>query len=789
MSDVGSFYDREKERTQIPSQIRENKTESQIIVLAGTSGVGKSGLAQFLLHQCLSEIKSVTVAIGKSSNGTIDNLTFFNALYQELNSLAGYKRTYKLRTAKQHGRRNLKSWIHIILSAIKSRLHLDSNLHVAEPILEYGVSKKLDYIISLLNDGPFIVNIENIQNVDTQSNELFKHILSQVTPVTWVLEYTLPKAENQEPFLAFCNEWHSLNVPLQVYTIEKLDFDLAENLIPKTVRASCDLELLKKKYDESHGNLMTLIVAPDSITPNEDTIECSLHALDQAERYVLYLLFLNEKPMLKSTLFLLLTQIDENNIFYNQNRASELLHGLETRKFIKERNGAYCIHHDSITVAISELNVEPALYLAYRVLVTYYRGLLSTTELDIEETVIHLCSLYFKFSDERVVELLPWLQGIIMSVKYPDAIISKIECIKNSIKRAGKTNLRDTYCITRFLVELCIRLQYSEKAQENLDILFNIRQSQYLTGLQGAIYALPNVKDGENKLITLIQNNKEKERLYLSLCLCHLRIMMRSHSGRDSKMYAEQLFSEVSNQDSPEYGFLLYNLAEFSDTPRDALDLYQQAFDIFEKLGLTDIQAEIKNSMSMSLSYNGQLDAARKAIDNACALAPKRIPEYVLLNNYSTIDILEGVANKATANDLAKAVLMCTNPYEQLIIKSNWLVSLVINGCLKEAAIVAHDIESANYAEYQYEEFLHIVYQDLHFFYKAIENAPKVAFYENKLRVLANSKDTTSELRTLIIHILDEVPLQGMFYSSFRFRVDFLGFWGLEVSRDLESFQ
>lgn len=67
-------------------------------------------------------------------------------------------------------------------------------------------------------------------------------------------------------------------------------------------------------------------------------------------------------------------------------------------------------------------------------------------------------------------------------------------------------------------------------------------------------------------------------------------------------------------------------------------------------------------------------------------------------------------------NKLADATLMCANPYEKLIIQCNRLTGLIICGNINQAAGLAIEIETNSFEQYQYEDFLHVVMQDLYFY-------------------------------------------------------------------------
>lgn len=230
------FYDRDGERKNIPKQIRALRDQRQVIVLTGTTGVGKSGLAEKLLRDELPDYRSVIVPMGKSSVSTIENLSYFNALYRALAQVAQDRKDYRLKTPRQYGRRNILNWLRISFGAIKNYLNMDQDRHISEPLEEYSVSRKKEYILSILKKGPFIVNVQNVHNIDTQSAELFQNISRDIPALVWILEYTLSDEGMDNQFYAFINEWQSTVAPCYVYEIQKLDFELAFNLAPPEVQ-------------------------------------------------------------------------------------------------------------------------------------------------------------------------------------------------------------------------------------------------------------------------------------------------------------------------------------------------------------------------------------------------------------------------------------------------------------------------------------------------------------------------------------------------------------------------
>lgn len=784
------FYDRSDERQKIPDQINAHKGLRQIIILVGTTGVGKSGLAKKLLRDELADYKSVTVLMGKSSVNTIENLSYFDALYRRLNDLAKERKELHIKTAGQSGRRNLFSWLRFFWAIVRGHFNMAPETHVYEPVEETGVSNKKQYILSVLKKGPFIVNIENVQNIDTQSAELFQSISKSVPDLIWLLEYTTPEEKCDDQFYTFCNEWRCVANPI-VYMIKKLDFDLAFNLAPPEVRNPQQRKRIEIQYEKAHGNLLTVMVVPKNLDEDGDYIQAKLVSLNKDEKYVVYILYLNETPMPESILYSILTKADENigKISFSISRATALLDKLETERIVKKQDGAYSIKHDTLSTVLSQMSADPPRFLAFKSLESHYQEMAERGNGNQEDYVNHLFTLYVGFHDERLIDLLPRLWDLISTAKYPKEIIRKIEEYKHHMLVCSGTDPHILYPVARFLTELCIRLQYPREAQENLDLICAIKPSQYLTGLQGAVCALRSTQENWDHLNALIIKTEEGSRLRLSLCLCRLRIMMRSCDSNQSKAFAEELLACPAYRNYPEYGFLLHNYAEFSETPDKALDYYGQALGIFKKYNMVSMQAEVNISMSMGYGYAGQLKKARKAIQKAEKLSPKQIPETVLLNNGAVIEILDGNVSPSVLSKLADAVLMNTNPYELLIVKSNWLIGLTLSNCMDQAADLADEIENSDYEVYQYEDFLHIIYQDLYFYYTKAGDREKVRYYQEKLTALSERDGINAGTRKLIRLMLQKRWTSESFYSRFPFRVDFLGFWGLVISRDLENFQ
>ena len=94
-------------------------------------------------------------------------------------------------------------------------------------------------------------------------------------------------------------------------------------------------------------------------------------------------------------------------------------------------------------------------------------------------------------------------------------------------------------------------------------------------------------------------------------------------------------------------------------------------------------------------------------------------------------------------------------------------------------------IETSHYQDFKYEELLHIIYQNLYFYYSAFKHDnDKKDFYYKQILSLVNSPNTresTKEIASGMIHLVKS----QYFYTQFPFRVDFLGYWEFTIDNDL----
>lgn len=783
------FYNRMRETKDIVGIVEEDKDANKIIVLSGTTGVGKSGLVCKLLNDELANWRSIRVGVSKSSIDTIENLHYLNAIYKAIYELAKKNLFDNIPTPAQQGTLSLKRIFQFIIGVAKAKAGIDEKIKLFEPVEDIGVIRKKDYIIDVLKRNHFIVNIENIQNIDTQSLEIFTEILKRVKGTTFVLEYTLgPKTKDD--LMNFINELSTLEAVIFPYTIEKLAFEEAQKLAPQSAKTEYDENLLMNIYSQANGNLMQIILYNNNNGTEVNPIKASIDSLLRDEKYIVNIIYLNEGIINCTQLFqMILNSRRESPIKLSQPYLVSLLDGLIVKNIIIQNGDIIRISHDSIMAELEEQKVNPLLYSAYGQLTDYYW---EQKQLDPfhDSSVERLFSLYLKFSDEAVTDILDDLKYIILKCKYPHTMIAKLSRLKDKLlEKQSNLGSKSIYEMILMMVGFSYDMDLGKVAQENLDIIYDSRNPLH-RAYQVGILSLDCSSIKQRDLIRdMVAKAPKGSRLKLTMELCLLTAMMQACPLVESKKFAESLMFEKEYDNFLEYGFLLRNYAEMVDYTNESIELYKKCLQIFEQHKRKDLQAQIFISLSMSYSYKGLLETAKNYIMKALDISNRPLKENFVLNNLAVIEILAGSFTEQVEKDLNDSLLITSNEYEQVIIRCNLLIYYVMTRQNELARQTSQAIECCNYEKFEYEELQHIVYQNLMFYYETINSVEQQNYYATRIQDLIYQKDVGIGTKQLAELLLAKKRVAEIFYSNFPFRADFLGYWGFEISRDLEHFE
>lgn len=773
-----TFCNRHKETDEILSYVNSQKSNNQIIILVGKTGVGKSGLAKMLIGTKLNGRTSIQVHVSKNSPDTIENLYYINALYRAFIKLAKERFFDDLPTPSQQGLLNLPNLIRFGVKVFWSKVIGNDN-KLYEPADEGSVIQKRNYIVHLLGKRNCIVNIDNIQNIDSHSFEVIKNILQKVEHTILFLEYTLESDHGLVQFYSFYNECQQFNADVRVFKIEKLDFDEVKKIAPKEVPEN----RLRSIYQKSEGNLIPVLLSDCSMDEFEDPINFQLSHMNKNEKLLVNLIFLNDGEIECSFLYSLL--LTSNSLPpLSEPTVKSMVANLIQGNIIERVDNSLRILHDSIINELERQEANPSLFLAFQALKEAYSEQLSNC-LD-ECTVEHLFSLLLRFSDEDILLLFPHIRQLIVSYKYPHSMISKLTHFREALIEKGSINYHTLYEFSISMVALCIELGFPAEAQNNLALIYSEKNAYHRT-LQVAIYSLDlsgceSIEKAE-QLVAMAETPREK----LTMELFLLSARMAKLPSIQSLSIIQELLSRPEYQKMFEYAYLLRDYAELIANYDRSLRIYGRVLRRYANAGREDLFGEIYVSMSMFSAYKGKLKAAQKLLERAekCGNVPMRY----LLNNNAVINILEGAYDSHTVSNLNDALLITGDTYEKCIVKSNLLVCYTLLNNRECAAAIYDSFIEEDYSLFSYEEFLHIIYQNMIFYHQSFGEPVQAECFKNKVkRLLATLSSNSMSYRLATLQLSGQVS-STEFYSNFPFRVDFLGNWSLEISRDLERSQ
>lgn len=782
---LDNLLDRDNEIKDLSSIINSQNSTNTIILLLGISGVGKSGLIEKFKYSGFISNDVITVKTSKNSVETIENYQYFNNIYLAFENFS-FKHPTLVPTPTEHGVKSLGNIINYAFFMLRSRLGFGD----AEPLAEQGekssIIRKKDYILYVLNNSNIILNIDNIQNIDTQSFELLKFIIQNSRKKTYIFEYTLGE-KNKEHLLNLIKELKDTEAHLIKYKVEKIDFNIAKALIPNNNQIN--IEKVRKQYNNSQGNLMEIILANENSDFNASNIDISIRKLSIYEKYIIYIIYLNDSCIKKELLYLLCYQNTNNNtlsIYYKRNNIDELISLLVQKKIIISSENTISLIHDSIKNELDKITYDPILFCAYASLKDYYFSVIrESKDLSEIELLVFLC---IKFSDEELFSVIPILKSLLFEQKYPKLLIEKLEKYRESIQKIAANNSviqKGIYDLSMMLIEVCITHKLYEEAQNNLNLIFDINNSFHIA-LQGIIFSLKEDSITEKELRSLVDNAPQNTRLKLILDLSLMNYCMKIQAANISEKIGSTIINNSYYKHFKEYAYALRNYAELCNDNETAIDYYNKALEIFEANKMILNISSVHISLAMIYSYKGELLKAKSALKKAVSLDKSSTTICYVLNNIAAIDILGNKHSKKTEKALLDSSLLSVSIYETILIYCNLLVYYCLTEEYINASFYAKKIEE-KYNGFKYEEFLHIVYQDLFYYYTKIHESKKAKNYYGKILKLIEDKDTKESTKQLA-KAINGLSTNNIFYSKFPFRVDFLGYWEFMLDSSLDHY-
>jgi tetratricopeptide (TPR) repeat protein len=771
---------RNDERYKIVDFIKGSEKNNEVIILAGPSGVGKSELVRYILENEIPENKNIRVEISINKTSTIENNHYLNILYK-----AVFKHICMEKDFKKILRSTVKSsnLLRLAFDWCKNRLGFSESTRLIATTQEPNVIQKKEFIENVLSGKGYIIVIENFQNIDASSLEIFDEIIAQTNNLIFIFEYTLVANDEGNLYSMFNSISRICGKDfVKLLYINKLDFIEARRLIADNSGfTNADMDYLEKIYNESSGNLMQIILAKNILGTKRIPIEATIDHLSKNARYLLGIMYWLEAEIGYSELFELTSEpYTPSDIAFSITLYEKSYQELCTAEIIVTTKNALRLRHDSIIATIGNYPKSDIFYMAYTTVKKYYLFIIQDP-IKKQQIMERLFSLYIKSGDIDIVNLLSEIRDVVLHEKYPDKIIKKLGFLEQKLFGANVSFHNYAY---EALAEICHAIGMADQAEIYLNKIYDVTNPFHFALRAGILALKYHIPDCRNELDAMTDTPSDNPRLRITIYLCRLFGVMMTSRKSIGKKYVEQIMENTECIESVEYGLLLRNYAELIDDIPSSINMYERALNIFKKHHYQGYEADVYIALSMLYAYLGRFNRAEKYLQRAIE-TDTETEKSAVYNNLAAISLLKGTYSKETLRNLNNALLINNYDYDKCIIRCNLLIYYCLVGKIDRATELCIQVETSEHERYENDEFKHIIYTNLLFFSRRASDTNREVLYTNKLRKLANSDDVCESVVHIIRANLSATEDTKYFYSKFPYRVDFLGNWRFWIDKSL----
>lgn len=775
------FINRTQDFSNMETIISTSSSEEALaIIIYAPSGYGKSKFVEeFFKRQC-GEYTKIKVPCHLGKNQVANDLEFVANFYGQL-----YQEKPPAVTEKLSMRNATGEFSTYGISFSLPTLLSPDIAHSSKALM------MIDFIKKRLSQGKYIIDFENFQKIDQESFELLKEILSVHTDNIFLFEYTVSDLtiENRKDVVRMQEILNNYLV-CDLYELHALDKNALKTICK--IR-NIDYRLAEEYFftGETQGDLYTVITLQHAVIKKKNDIPLNNIPLSKEEKLILYIVLLNQNKIKEEELFEIFSQ--QTLVLAGNNKFSvlyicEIINKLSVKELIIEKNYEIWIYHDKIIDLYDLSKQDVILWNAYALLKEYYIKCIKEEVFD-ENILYRFIDLCCMFSDESILEYLPLIHKLLLSVKYPSILLKKVAAaLSNALENIiDQSFLRNIYFL---FIDICFDCGAFEEAMFTLNKI-TLRDFKWEYYHSSLIAVDDSDVSCENILKEYCQKySKHNQALFFEMNL--LSLYMRTKDYMFSKTFAYNLIKKYEGNTSVIYGCLLKNYTEYLDND-DAIEMLNKVDSIFTHNNRYDLAAMANITYASRLAYIGKIHLSKKKLEKCNTFLKKNrnYRMYYYLNNYSALCLLDGEINSNIISNFEKALLLVSNTYEKLIILCNLLIANLLSNNIREADKIFNEINRLEYSFSFYEELQHIIHYNFRYYYKRKNDLQNVKNEENILKILSEKESTPKDLIDYINATLNNKALaenhQWHYYSNFPYRVDFIGYWQMELNSNIES--
>ena len=734
-------------RTQDTNKIKNIlKTQNRVHIISSTAGTGKSSLIVHVLGTYMTD-RFITVESDellfsdkaekwyfaeKICDGLIDIL--------DVNKVKAHLYKYIDRDIK----------FGASITAVFASLNLEFNTKIS--IMQ-------ECIIDCLKkyDIPLMIHIENAHKIDYNSLQFIIRTIKETTCTNFIFECQINAIG--------CMPTHIISILQQAqiginyWEIKMLDWNhVCEILENKQLPL---LEESKARYLASNGNLKDLL-SYNSFKHNVD-IE-----LENEHFFLLGFIALTQGE---------LSQREISEIIINYPTTSDyFLPLVKILEYTSDLLQYQLVGKNKEKIYITHLGLQYRKRskdnLIIEMLANFYVPIINQGKSNEKALCLQglkiLLPIFSQNADSRIAQLLPSLSRNITPLRCEKSTLDALYL--NIDHNADNDDIRI------ILIRIYIQLgEYKDAYEKVKEILYrgnDLVKVLYAT-LLSHLYPNEKTEGVINKFLTTV-GPEAKSALYT----CLVSLYVKTKETKSVLDYVAKIKSkkELTTLDSCIIDKNISIYFDFTTAKRMLL----HAVTYFTKNNMERLRIASYITIATRLTQEGELDKAKtllKTVQNSKDLS--ELDYMYICNNNAVIDLLSAKENKSTIRNIKNAYFYIQDEYTKLLATNNLLIYYTKQHKFSDAKEYAEELETIGFDKYKFEEYLHITYLNLRYYYKSIAS-DKFELYSDKLLELQKKCKGTALSLYIKSHfeVVDFKENQRWkFMSSFEFRPAFMGHW------------
>lgn len=706
-----------------------NNQEADAIIIYSKTGIGKSTLSNRIMKKSNGFIPIVIKTSPENKTETVTEGFFLSKIFNQMvHFFQEYSKEYKDCSFQYYLRSNKnefvkKNSIEKYTNEIDNTVSLKTiGISLSKYILskifllnEYNVYPKLlldtkdsmlianDYIKYLLKKLHILVNIDNLQNIDSYSLQLLTDWIATCNRNSiFLFEYTLSESCKINQLVQISVEWTSYDLEIKLLELKALNCDYALEALQKmhisteeSYEENHFFEDAKQYYlHHSNGNIQKLIDFSLQYSQNSPLKDCfdptfeRFKLLNSFEKLTLSIIILHGGEIVKNTLLYLM----RNSPIPSATSIEKVLKKMEEELYLKQESNIISIVHSSIKDSWDNNSIALKKYdlIAFGVCEKYYNKVLLTPCLspqeNIDQATLFLLKIYSKYDPQKLEKLISTIGKLVSEQITPTHVWEYYLIFLNYIKGREKEHLSSLYgmvifCFNHGLYQYCLYvIQILEQylSDKNMDFLFayKINCYAYLEADDAISYC--------EKYLLHYKTDSQRYMVYLLLMVCY-----RSINKMDKVMCYVQKIQQIQNYSSmKEYGIFL-RFSEIYMQRHEALPYVKQSIDYYQSINDSLMEARSRLTYFFLLAVTNDFSKASEELDACKSLvASTHYWEGILLLNEASLQLIQKKYGHATARMLKKAELSIYSTFDRLLTLTMELINEYesnharINSCL-----------------------------------------------------------------------------------------------------------